>query len=111
MEKETPRGRGVAGKAVVYILLMVMSTLHERGREKGKERNARSTIRCICTRELRESRWEHGCAHAARSRRRPRIHIQIELYALPDALIRNHSTAWYLENKPGHRSPARSVPV
>lgn len=43
--------------------------------------------------------WERGCTRAARSRRRLCIHIQIELYALPDALIRNHSTAWHLQNK------------
>lgn len=105
-KKGTPRSRdvakGVHDEKGRYILSMVISILHEwrrGGRERGRERE-KYNPRGICARELRESRWEHGCARAARSRRRPRIHIQIELYALPDALIRNHSTAWYLENKP-----------
>lgn len=40
-----------------------------------------------------------------------RIHIQIELYALPDALIRNHSTARYLQNKPVSRPPPHLGPL
>lgn len=46
----------------------------------------------------------------ADARARPGIHIQIELYALPDALIRNHSTAWYLENKPVSPPPLSPRP-
>lgn len=65
--------------------------------------------------ELRERRWEPGWRARARSIRAPqaRIHIQIELYALPDALIRNHSTAWYLQNKPvsSPSQPSRSPSV
>lgn len=106
---KTRRGKAKHDEEGRYILLMVISTLHERGREKGKER----------TREVQFTVYARGnywvpmgtWMRAARSRRRPRIHIQIELYALPDALIRNHSTAWYLENKPGHRFPARSILV
>jgi len=71
----------------------------ERERERGRRENARSTTCCICTRGNYASPDGNADVRAARSRRRPCIHIQIELYALPDALIRNHSTAWYLENK------------